>query len=1019
MSVNSFAFLAFIFILFLEENFLSASKSSKSSKPKTRPQAPGCPIRLLKALRLNGPDKNEEIQKSSICNISKRRHCCSALDEIKILKSLNSYSNPKLEKFSEDMSQIYNDFSSIEPYLRRLNISNIDFHFDNIAWRKTNESQCFSGKFFLEQSNYDLIKAQSNMTTTILRDFIRLVSRNITHGNRSSVIQPRQARMLLRRLFRTNRNLEIDLVDSIGSFAIEQWSNGFAEQFGALLARTQAPNITITVPVLQPPISRLEALERRLNFTSAVQRTARHVSEAYFLNTLQSRASDIHVITLINYINSTLRATLQRNWRLVARRINITEILSDIMDEMFFDPALKRYFAWFFNPTSRSRYVRVYKYLESRFYKIFSDVISRTASLSEHAHYAVLKEIMTSIADSSLRSILWSSYRQIAGAISTHLALTNYTRLVFSPTPSQTNATFFRLMVGQIYSNRFLWNPVDLTSNVFVRGQASNNFFNNLERLIRNAQVVNRVTFNVNLANGRRMNLLDVGNAFNNINLRAARFAEFTGDNKRVCARVFRHNLVREAIFNEDKFRYCLRVNEGYQNTSAAAALGPLTTIKGEIIKILDLKRGFYCAVCNSQQARSINFAANTLTLSHRFCFIFVQTFRRYLTWRYTVFQHYQNTIFQYTSCFGRNANLTDTFPYESFDNIVPANFTEWEDCESVTTMTNVRRCIPVCQKIKLTTFSEWIEGDRVTLGRLYNYAITVMRQYGIQYGEFDPYRDANGTVTGQKPTPRILQEKKRNVVYSLHPDPYWMPRRLAGAAPGSPETKNSNSNKNSTNSTKNDKKNSTIKEPANDVDPLTALFYELITTIETTKKFTRKEHYNHDEITSAKANYVPVPVNHDIRNMTVIVSRAGLNPFRLIANTKFGLNMIDILVRGKEKIILESLDRQVIKDCVVVHPGDVKVFNTDYSVIFKSNYVQPEGKAIVPDNNQLLFKRYNENMPYFWKYPIKTLIEEHSMKRAHRKLNGDGEKEETFLASVKSKSKSFLSKFLFKIWFN
>lgn len=1011
MSVNFFFLFGYFLVVLFEHTLQQAATSSNAGKAKPPPKRPVCNSRLLSSLRLQGHEIGDKIFRSTICPIKAKDNCCSRLDEIKIIKSWNSFTLPKLEKFADDMAEIYKNFIDIEPYLLRLNASNIEYHFDNIAWRKTNESQCFSGKFFLEQSNYDLVKNGFNITRTIINEFARQVAFNISRGASNRVITRKNAFDLINQVFNNGTDLEERLRDSVGSSAIDLWSADFSNAFADVILQARPPQVNL--PPIPPNQDRSAFVNRLLNITEIALFHAKNISDTFFINVLQSRAADIHVVTLMNYLNSTLNTTLRNNWRLRVRQINITELLNDISDEMFFDPVLKRYLAWFLVPTSRQRYVRVYKYLENRFYKIFSDAISRSASLSQHAHYAVLKEVMALVTDSSLRSILVGSYQQIAASIIMNIVLDEYvTKVYLGSTIGTSKAQFYREMIREIYRNRYsvsLSNFLQIGSRMWWRtdGQANSaitQLKNNLKECSNRIQSRSFNTYIFNLTNDN-VNITAAANQFITLNLRAARFAEFTGDNKRVCATVYRHNLVREAIFNEQKFSYCLLVDEGYRNQSAAAKLGPIDHLKKHITKIVELKAGFYCAACSSRGSRKINFGVNSIQLSNNFCFQFISTFRPYLQWRYNLFQIYQNTIFQYLSCYGRNANLTDQIPYESFDGLLPNNFTEWLPCESVYTIENISLCAPVCKRITLTNWGAWIEGDRKVLKRLYNYAITVMRQYGIQYGTFDPYRNSNTTAPTQRPG-RLLQERKRTVVYNLEPDPKRYNRALqAPAASATPAA-------NKTNST------SVVPMELRRLlrDPTVAMLYQLLTTVDKMKEYSRIAHYNHDEITACKNNYEISETIPDMRNMTSTISKNGINPFNTVKAYKFQMAMLETFYTGQGGKPMEMLQKEVIKNCIRVHRLDVMMFNNDFSLTLDSTFRDPATYISFAQSNESLFGRYDMRQSQKWKSPPKKMVEVYKLrKKGDRKLRHDQTEKQT---KITGKVGSFVKNLLFKVWF-
>ena len=1009
MSVNLLPLLAFTILFFLEKTLQSdpIAKPASDSSSATGPViALSCNLSLLSALRLSGHEEGERPVINTICGIAASDNCCSQVDEIKILKSFNSYSSPKVNKFADDMSQIYNDFVTLEPYMQRLNASNIMYHFDNIGWRKTNESQCFNGKYFLEQANYDLIKAGNNLTFQIVDAFATLLAMNFTQSTGSSIILFKNTQQLIFELIFNNTNFTQDMIFSFQSLAMENWATTFSKNLTNTIINLSSS--IVTLPVVPANAESVGFYTNLFNLQPMVLATLSKISSTYFNAVMQSRVSEIHVTVLVNYVTTTLMGSLQNNFRLKVRQVNVNNLVNQVADNLFYDPTLRQYLGWFHTPTSRARYIRVYKYLENRFYSLFAQTIMQSPDLSQQAQYAVLKEIMTAVTDSSLRSALWGSYGRIAGTYITQLALSNYTAAVFLPTNTMTNASFYQLLVREIYNQTFILDPAralnpDWWTEAQIRG--------NLDDVVRrvNGRLATPYLVNTKQPN---FNVREAMLVYGRINFRQARYAEFSGDNKRVCATVYRHSLVREAIFNENKFSYCLRVSQAYQNVTASSTLGPLMEIKKQVQKLLELKSTFYCAACSQKFSKMIDLGANTIQLNNKFCFEFINQFRTYLDWRYTIFHNFQSTIYQYLSCYGRNANLTDTFPYPSYDNLMPDNFTAWTTCSRVTDFVNISSCHPICNAISLTTYSAWIEGDRVNLKRLYDYAIRVLSTYGVQFGTYDPKRNSTSTPAPTADAPavgktRLLEETrkhKRSVRINLERDDIPESRRLNPAST------------NSTNSTSNSTNTSSYAGlfPAAMLESVeNTLLFEILTTVETMTTYTRPQHYNHDEIMSGRVNYIPIPAVNDLRNMTNKLGGTGFNPFDFLKKMKFEEFMLKSFYEKTSTQQSEPLDRQVIKDCVRISLAEIQWFNTDYSLKFDQDYTEPEKQINILNQREQLFERYRHNISMTWKIMSTNNTLHPNGTNHNRRLKN--KKNKRTKASGKG---SFMNNLLFKVLF-
>lgn len=1027
MTVKLLPLLTYVFLFFFTENQSTgvtdgssspASSSTSTGDSSTFKSKPICKKKFLNALMLNGFDRNEKRNNNTICGLSSNDNCCSKIDEIKIIKIWNSYTLPKITKFSNDMQSLYQNFADLEPYLLRLNFSNIEFHFDNVAWRKTNTSQCFSGKFFLEQANYDLVKAPLNVTKAMMERLIDQIANNITQKIGRRVVRGRVLRSMMNDMLVNNTQWEPDLIDSIGSDVVDAWASRFSIALIDRLAAAKPPNVTLPVPTENLTV--IQMLTDTYSIKDIVLNVTRSISNNNFPKILQMRAANIHIITLLNFMNSTFNATFRQSTEVINRRINVTRLIYDISDELFADEVLRRYFAWFLVPTSQTRYIRVFKYLENRLYKVISDAVSRSPNLNQYAHYVALKEVMTAMDPSAIRAILFTSYQRINGAMTLNIALGNYTTYFLNATNSTLpNSTFYLMMLRKIYNDDTFKMDLPVNQNGewqmdWSVNQRMQQIFYKYATDVKN-ETNNAFYFNYGvLPTNNNQNMTDLftkaANTFLKLNFRMARFAEFTGDNKRVCATVFKHDLVREAVFNKKKFSFCLQTDDNYRSKSAAAELGQIKYLKRQITKIVELKKAFYCAACSSKYSKSVNIEANTITFSQDFCWQFINNFRSYFEWRYQVFEKYQNIIYQFLSCYGRNANLTDSFPYASWGGFLPDNFTEWQTCSLVTNPQNISLCEPVCNKIMITNFSTWIEGDRRALQKLYSYALTVMRMYGIQYGTYDVQRYAVNVTAGAS---RLLEERKRLVVYNLQPDEKKVDRKLQTSSTTS--TTNSTSTSNSTN----------ITAPKALVrmfdNPAIKMMFDLFSNIDKRKTYSRPEHYFHDEIGSCKKNYEVLPPMQSFQNMTTKIRKTGgLNLFTIADNAQMTPNMFDSLILGRFKIRYENIQSSVFKSCVVVHKADLLKFNEDYSLVFLNTYYDPAPVKFIPPHNDLLFPRYNNETKPGWVLPSTTLQSQFTVNQlsTKRKLKLKSKpKIPTDEPSTKSLS-SILSGFLFKVWF-
>jgi len=433
----------------------------------------------------------------------------------------------------------------------------------------------------------------------------------------------------------------------------------------------------------------------------------------------------------------------------------------------------------------------------------------------------------------------------------------------------------------------------------------------------------------------------------------------------------------------------------------------------------MEFKKSFYCSVCHSKDSKLINLFRNTITISDNFCFKFVKEFIQYLSWKFEKFYRYQNKIYQYVSCFGRAANLTLEYPYEPIDNLIPHQFAEWNQCKQVTSVANISLCYPLCSKIKLSTYSKLIDGDRENLKRLYYYSVNTLRQYGIQFGTFDPKKAAalNSTndtnSTTNPPKARILEETSRSVLYDLKPADVPMDdgRILQDK---SRRKKNGTNGTNSTNATRVNETAflSLIKSPLIGREEI-QMMLNLFKNIKTSNTYTRKEHYNHDEISSARVTYFTVAAVNSMVNLTTRVKKSGLNSFNRTIGLQFEEDMKNVIVNGgRNRKSPAPLDKIVIKDCIDVSKRNVRNFNRDTKLSFRKVPLKSKTKT-VKKTNQKLFARWNLTNDNSWVYPVYA-----KKNKTKKNKTEKGTPRNLYLNEEQSIGGSFLENLLFKVWF-
>ena len=782
-------------------------------------------------------------------------------------------------------------------------------------------------------------------------------------------------------------------------------------------------------------------------------------TDQYFSEFIKLKASKIQVTVLIFNLNYTLYNIFSSSPELRNLKIDAVSLIEEILSELLADATLQKYFGWFLFPISKYRYVRVLKYLKQLIFKIIMRVILRSVTLSQHDAYSIYNTILGDIPKHFIDGCLWESYRRIAGTLITYLALPYLAQTALNCDQKEDIGNVYLKLVLYLFKVTML---IEATAPMNAEtDQSIINFFSKINDFLTNFLKGSGVSCVLQPLTSE-FSILPFVKQFISINLKRARFAEFNGDNKKVCATVYKHNLVREAVFDEKRFRYCVQLAYDFRAESASKDLGSLDDIRDQMNQLMELKKSFYCSACHSKDSMNIVLSEGTVIISEEFCYDFITKFKPYLDWKYTKFHEFQSKIFQYLSCFGKPGNLTDTYPYESYDSLLPKNFTDWTRCSNVNSIQNISNCFSICSQIKLNTYSEIIDGDRKNLKRLYNYGVNVLRQYGLQFGKFDQknieefnkqlaqdLEPSTDTTDQVKETPkekeiendedededeenqeknqqrkndrrlfsgRVLKEVKRPVIYNLRDDDYNSDRFLQSTTPGtsSPPIANATNSTNSTNSTA--KKNSTLKIKSITADK--EILMKIKLTINSNLTLTRTDLTQISEIDNPQKNYLPENTVSSIKSLKTIVEKSGLNPLKKIKNMNFDSSMIKTMIYGEESTTSENIDKGVIKDCIAASKKDAKDFNKDFGISFKMPK-RTASQSLIKEADERLFQRYKDGMDNQWE----TYKLAESSKRKKKKKDKKNKKpkmrnlsKKTFQKVKDTRDENFLSNLFLKV---
>lgn len=864
-----------------------------------------CNIPLLNQLRLNGARGREAVGIAS-CKINAADSCCSAIDEIKIVKSYNMFTLPKLTKHTEDIKTMLNRIAEIVPYIQSLDIDSINYHHDHVAWRKTNETQCFNGNFFVEQTGYDIVKNRERLSQRIVADFAEKVAVRLTDGKPPLVTK--QAVVNAITAVFTNA-LAWDFCLLFNTPYLEAWVSKQAATVTTMLAAMGPPLVNFgMVPSGQQPSAYIEAT---LGIRAAFVDVSRSISSMYYLQTIQQQSARLHVIGLLGYID-TLTSSLTSTYAVP----NVMPLIDKIKDELFADLPLRRYISWFILPKSVTNFTEMKNYVKNRIIKVISEATLSLPQMTNATHYQVMNKVMRAIGEISIEAQLNKNLCMIGAAWAAQYRLPRVVEALWKP-QSISKDEFYLLLARQTFQYNDVsalknWNP---TSNCQTVNSAKALY----TRIL--AAVKNSVTFPTTLSSSFNYDTDAARTELLKLSQTAATYSEMSANGKQVCVVVKRHQLVREAVFNPRKFAFCQSAVGYFRTLNISSIVENLPAFQTQMAELTDLKKGLYCAACSKSNGRHVDLTSQTISFSNKFCLDIVQRYQALFRWRSQHFANYMNALYQNVKCFEPGAPLNTTYPYPDDGGIVPPPLPDLDACLKVSNPADIGPCLGFCNYFKVGKFSRVFDSDLQQLKNLYNMVINALRLGGKYFREMPNSRRG-----------RLLEEEPE-WVKNIAPVPKTRGKRsrrlqTAAATNASSTTANATRTNSSQNASSGASKKST-QLPVSGEATL-SLYLFLAQNLDKMKQYTRAAHYNHDELTLGKINYVPMPLSNSVRNLRPTFRPSGINLLSMYSDINFNILSLQSIAQQSGSSTFEKLSPYAIRDCILVQKRDLKSFAAD-----------------------------------------------------------------------------------------
>ena len=165
-------------------------------------------------------------------------------------------------------------------------------------------------------------------------------------------------------------------------------------------------------------------------------------------------------------------------------------------------------------------------------------------------------------------------------------------------------------------------------------------------------------------------------------------------------------------IKNRHKEEFCLDIRDKLKKFKIKDFRAHIPDIKVEMVRLMNLKKSFYCYLCDIQKQKRIDEANSLVTFDAHFCRRLVIDFRDYIKFQNVLLIEYIDLVLQYVRCFQTSVDEA-RFPYSSFLLMYQKNFEVIQKCyNNIDQPDFMKHCVFLCQQYSYTTFSRFFDGN-------------------------------------------------------------------------------------------------------------------------------------------------------------------------------------------------------------------------------------------------------------------------------------------------------------------
>jgi len=897
----------------------------------------GCNHRLLSNFRLDGLGENEAGSDMLACgNVKAANNCCSKIDEIKIVKSWNGYSAPILDKFSEDMITYYKKVHTFDNFVRELDAKKGRYHYSEYKWHKSAEEKCYDGKYFVSKTGIGKLHAKMDWNHMLAEKTGNFILNHVMEKlETEGLLDPSSISEKVQKPLKKNKDVHEKLLKARPGYGLKIFVDDVEETYIATIKTNVGGDLNTSSKKKEETVD--DFLKAKLEIGGTLQAYMEKEYRTKNFKDLQAYTAEKHIEYIIKQV---------KNY--VSKKGQSDLVVKAIQRQMSESGGLKKRLEYFVTP-EKLKNKKVWKSADNYILKSITDTMIKNKDVKGNNYRSLVKMLHNIENELKSKDKMAMTFRynfmpyMVYSTIS-HTLEKLSTDKAKAYTPEDIKNVVLNLDFDEPKANGAKLDSHSNDTMNFAGHKAK--FVQEVEKAWKEAK--KRAGVKHSWADDKRKAKIvekfnaSYDKAVKEVEAEIKAMKEPSDQKALVCAVVYHSNLFREVRFNQEKMDYCMSVEADFKafKVDVPETLKLLDTLKPRLRSILDLKKGFYCSMCNKTDSPFIDIKKMKYTFSKAFCVNIVKEYKTYLEWKNVKFMEYILKMYQYLKCFSDDGT-PQPMPFKFFDPAHEAAFPSTKACLEMKSDKEVGNCLDVCSSFDFVHYSPVFDGEKLFIKKVINHILSVVRTHGFQY---------NRILEAERPGSKI-QDRRLSVVnlYGneenqfgdfedayVDDDYFRHSRYLKDEEEKKDEEKKEDEKEgekkeegkaNDKNPPKPGEKKEDGEKPA-EKKPVHMSIYDIHKNVGKSKNYTLQKYYNYNEVARAHKTYNVTEPNIDFTKFIGVVEDSGLDPVAICKASNFDPAVAHMLV-GHPGHAHEDLDPNVVRALMSVDDEDVKLFNT------------------------------------------------------------------------------------------